>query len=936
MEKNNHQRIKEMKIILKTLLLVCLPIAVWSQKSVISHKDFDSWNALKKYSFSHDGIWFSYESQPYRGDGFTMLMRTDSSSISQFPRLVDAYFSFDNTFFAGLTKPHFDTIRQLDIAKEKKDKWPKDTLMIHLIGKDSTIKIAEIKQFQFAEKGHWVAYQNSIKAAIDVSSANTIKKKKCKRRKNKSIQEVKKIESEGKVLTLWNPLTGKQLTQDYVTDFKLTDSASYATFITHEKRQKKDYYQLKMFDLRNENMVFVSDSFTQIGKMNWDKRSLYFAFLASKDTNDNNKHFSLYHLSLNDNANLIVLDSTFINNEKDLIPSSHGQLIFAEDANRLFFGLAPKPKYDTKDSITKDEKVELDIWHWQDKELQPRQLLNMRKAKTKSFLSVFDWQNGKIQILENDTLDLRFNPKQTEHFLAYSNERYGIQNDYAYPWCQDEYLLRLNGEKPVLLQEKIGFTTSRFSPDGKYIISYKEENNHFYIVEVQNRNSRCLTCEINDNWLEDVNGQPHQPSPEFKIYWENDRQHLWFIAQHDLYRINIESLIHQKLSVGKGKELQQEFYILNWDQDSLYIDPSRIFIQAFSKLDKITRIYKVENNQMILMHEIFANVSGLQKLENTNQISYRISTVANYPDIILNDMNFANPKPLTQINAQQKNFNWANVELVEWKTKKGIPLQGLLYTPENLDIEKSYPMIVYYYELNSENIHRHWTPRPTASIVFPTEYASAGYVIFIPDIRYEPGYPAQGAYDCIMSGTDFVLSKYKFIDSTRMGLQGQSWGGYQTAQLITMTQRYKAAMAGAPVSNMFSAYGGIRWGSGMSRQFQYEHTQSRIGATIWEKPELYTLNSPIFHLPKVNTPLMIMHNDNDGAVPWYQGIELYMGLRRLEKPVWLLNYNKDEHNLMKEANRRDLSIRMRQFFDHYLLDAEQPDWMSSGVKALEK
>jgi dipeptidyl aminopeptidase/acylaminoacyl peptidase len=151
-----------------------------------------------------------------------------------------------------------------------------------------------------------------------------------------------------------------------------------------------------------------------------------------------------------------------------------------------------------------------------------------------------------------------------------------------------------------------------------------------------------------------------------------------------------------------------------------------------------------------------------------------------------------------------------------------------------------------------------------------------------------------------------------------------------------MTKRFRAAMAGAPVANMFSAYGGIRWGSGFSRMFQYEHTQSRIGATIWEKPELYIENSPLFGLPKVETPLLIMHNDEDGAVPWYQGIELFMGLRRLSKPVWLLNYNGDDHNLMKEGNRRDLSIRMKQFFDHYLMNAPAPKWMTDGIPAVDK
>ncbi|MFY7989769.1 MAG: alpha/beta hydrolase family protein, partial [Fluviicola sp.] len=287
-------------------------------------------------------------------------------------------------------------------------------------------------------------------------------------------------------------------------------------------------------------------------------------------------------------------------------------------------------------------------------------------------------------------------------------------------------------------------------------------------------------------------------------------------------------------------------------------------------------------------------------------------------------------------NPQQSEYNWSTVELIRWTSYDGIPLEGMIYKPENFDANKEYPLLVYYYELYADEIHNHYAPKPTASIIFPTEYASAGYVVFIPDIRYKPGHPANSAYDCIMSGTDAVLKKYTNIDPKRMGLQGQSWGGYQTAQLITMTDRYAAAMAGAPVGNMFSAYGGIRWGSGYSRQFQYEHQQSRIGKTIWEAPELYIENSPIFHLPKVKTPLMIMHNDQDGAVPWYQGIELYTGLRRLQKPVWMLNYNGDDHNLMKNANRIDLSIRMRQFFDYYLLGAPAPRWLIEGIPALEK
>jgi dipeptidyl aminopeptidase/acylaminoacyl peptidase len=169
-----------------------------------------------------------------------------------------------------------------------------------------------------------------------------------------------------------------------------------------------------------------------------------------------------------------------------------------------------------------------------------------------------------------------------------------------------------------------------------------------------------------------------------------------------------------------------------------------------------------------------------------------------------------------------------------------------------------------------------------------------------------------------------------------MGLQGHSWGGYQIADLLTKTERFACAESGAPVVNMISAYGGIRWGTGMSRQFQYEKTQSRLGATLWENPDLYLENSPVFNLDKVTTPVLILHNDNDGAVPWYQGIEYFVGLRRLGKPTWLLNYNDEPHWPVKRPNRIDFNRRLEQFFDHYLMNKPMPVWMKKGVPAVER
>jgi dipeptidyl aminopeptidase/acylaminoacyl peptidase len=154
--------------------------------------------------------------------------------------------------------------------------------------------------------------------------------------------------------------------------------------------------------------------------------------------------------------------------------------------------------------------------------------------------------------------------------------------------------------------------------------------------------------------------------------------------------------------------------------------------------------------------------------------------------------------------------------------------------------------------------------------------------------------------------------------------------------MVTQTNRFRAAEAGAPVGNMTSAYSGIRWGSGLPRQFQYEQTQSRLGKKLADDPQLYLANSPVFHLKNVQTPLLILHNDNDDAVPYYQGIELFLGLRRLGKPAWLITYNGEFHGLRRRADQKDFAKRMSQFFDHYLKGAPAPEWMEKGVPYIDR
>ena len=309
-------------------------------------------------------------------------------------------------------------------------------------------------------------------------------------------------------------------------------------------------------------------------------------------------------------------------------------------------------------------------------------------------------------------------------------------------------------------------------------------------------------------------------------------------------------------------------------------------------------------------------------------------TFNEFPDLLTTDATFREMRKVSNANPQKAQLVWGTAEVVPFKNADGVPLTAALYKPENFDAKKKYPMLVYIYEKLTDRVNRFVDPRPGHSINL-SYYASNGYLVLTPDIVYTTGYPGQSALKCVLPAIQAVVDR-GFVDEKAIGIQGHSWGGYQIAYMVTQTNRFRAVAAGAPVANMISAYDGIRWGTGLPRQFQYERTQSRIGGSIWQYPTRFIENSPIFWADRVQTPVMLLHNDGDDAVPWYQGVEFYLALRRLGKEVYLFVYNGEPHGLRKRPNQKDYTIRLQQYFDHYLKGAPAPDWMEKGVPYLER
>jgi len=305
-----------------------------------------------------------------------------------------------------------------------------------------------------------------------------------------------------------------------------------------------------------------------------------------------------------------------------------------------------------------------------------------------------------------------------------------------------------------------------------------------------------------------------------------------------------------------------------------------------------------------------------------------------FPNLWTAGPSFENLTKVSDANPQQSEYVWGRSELIEYINADGKTLHAILTKPENFDPAKKYPLMVYIYEELTNGLHSYATPSPGTSINL-ARYVSNGYVLLQPDIVYTEGYPGESAMKCVIPAVEKVLS-LGYIDPARVGIQGHSWGGYQITYMITRTNIFRAVEAGASVSNMISAYGGIRWGTGMSRAFQYEKTQSRIGAPPWDKTLEFIENSPIFWVEKIKTPYLTIHNDDDDAVPWYQGIEFISALRRLGKEGYMFVYNGEKHGLRERENQKHWTVHMAEFFDHYLLDAPRPEWMDKGVPFLEK
>ncbi len=609
---------------------------------------------------------------------------------------------------------------------------------------------------------------------------------------------------------------------------------------------------------------------------------------------------------------------------------------FSEDGQRLYLATGPPPAPPADPAARRPQPLPVDLWSTRDGQIQPMQRVRATQDRDRNYRAVLHLSDKKFVQLATADLPTVNPGEDPNRSIGTSDLPYRQEASWDSTY-NDVYLVDLKtGARRKVLEHGGG---ASMSPAGKYLLYYDQKNGDWFSYRIADGMRVNLTERIDAKFWREDHDSPSLPPSYGSGGWTTGDASVLLYDKFDLWEIKPDGSAPRMVTGGEGRKQQLVFRYRTFDPDERAVPMNKpLLLTTTNDATKATGYYRVNPAagsgapEKIVM--IDKAMGAATKAKNADVVVFTQSRTEEFPDLWVSDTSFRNPRKVSNANPQQSEFVWGKTELIEYINADGKRLRALLTRPEPFDPAKKYPLMVYIYEGLSQGLHGYSAPNVGTSINV-TRYVSNGYVVLRPDIAYDTGYPGESAEKCVIPAVNTVVAM-GFIDPKRIGIQGHSWGGYQITHLITRTNLFAAVEAGASVSNMISAYGGIRWESGMVRQFQYEKTQSRIGAAPWDAPLQFIENSPIFWVEKIHTPYLTIHNDADGAVPWYQGIEFNMAMRRLGKEAYMFNYNGQGHGLSNRDYMKHWTVHMDEFFDHYLLGKPRPAWMDKGVSFLDR
>lgn len=949
-------------------------LAQTAAKRPMNHRDYDPWNTITGQTLSRDGKFLAYSVFPEEGDGQIVVrnlatgkeVRENAGALPPAPdtqsvevpaegpgspvRNAKMAFTADGKFLISSAFPKKADTDQAKKDKKRAEEMPQPSLLIFDLTSMKAARIGDVESFQVPETGEsFVAYRKGPKPSSAPAAAENNDRQDQSRGGRNARNKM------GSDMIVRDLRAEKDRIIEDVSDYSMSkDGKTLAYAVASKKEESNGVYWIAPGSDASPAALLSGKG--RYSKLTWDFAQKQMAFLSDKDgAAAKPPKYKVYLWDRQSAAAKEAVSETIPGFRAGYAIFERGPMSFSRDGSRLFVSAAPldtvaaaesdAPPPSTAAPGPNEEKVIADLWRWNDDYIQPMQKVRAAQERARSYRAVLNLADGKFVQLSDPTM-IGLTPSDDGRYAIGLDDRalrHMVDYDGAY---NDVYLVdTATGVRKLLLQQMRGGggrggagAGVQFSPDGKYLLAFKDK--HWWSIRTPDGATVNLTAKTGAVFFNEEHDMPEAPPAYGSGGWTKDGKWALLYDNYDVWAVSPDGGVAKKLTAGRASHTQ--FRVVRLDtvdgEEERGIDPAKpLLLRAENMETRDTGFYSLAGidqgtPQKLLMGP--KNYRTLGKAKDADVVMMTATTFKDQPDIFITDSTFKPMKKATDANPQQAQILWGTGELIQYRNDDGLELQAALYKPENFDPHKKYPMMIYLYERLSQNVHNFVKPAPGTSINI-AYYVSNGYLVLTPDIAYTTGHPGQSALKCVLPAIETVVEK-GYVNRNAIGIQGHSWGGYQTAYLLTQTNIFHAAEAGAPVVDMISAYNGIRWGTGLPRQFQYEKSQSRIGGTLWEDPLRFIENSPVFQLDRIKTPVLILQNDGDDAVPWYQGIEFFLSLRRLGKEAYLFNYNGEPHGLRRRPDQKDYTVRMQEFFDFELKDGPKPAWMEKGIPYIER
>jgi dipeptidyl aminopeptidase/acylaminoacyl peptidase len=742
-----------------------------------------------------------------------------------------------------------------------------------------------------------------------------------------------KRKDNGSDLVVRNLTTGQDVTIPLVTDFAWSrDGAWLAYAISSSNADEDGVFARRMSDGAITTLRKGKGNYKHLA---FDEAGGQLAFVSDQAEYEKEiSPYRAYYWKAGEAAAIELVSAATRGVPPGMVVSDQAAPRFSEDGQRLYLGTAPPPAAPAPEGAPQPRAV--DIWHWQDPMLQPMQRVRAQQDRNRNYRAVVHLSDKRFVQLATPDFPNIANGEDPARAVSTSDLPYRREMSWDATYSDVALVDLKSGQRQPILQHWRG--TPAMSPGGRFLLYFDEAEADWFTYRIADGAKVNLTAKLKLNFWREDHDTPNLPPAYGSAGWTKNDATILLYDKYDIWEVKPDGSGARMITGGHGRQTQTVFRYRSLDPEERTIPTDKpLLLSANDDTTESSGFYRVPYagtaapEKIVMLDKAFGAVI---KAKNADRVVFTQARFDEFPDLWVSDTSFRDMKKVSNANPQQSEYAWGKTELMRYINADGKTLRAIIAKPENFDPSKKYPLMVYIYEELSEGLHSYRAPAPGTSINI-TRYVSNGYVVLMPDIVYETGYPGESAEKCVIPAVNTVVAQ-GFIDPKRIGIQGHSWGGYQITHLITRTNMFAAVQAGASVSNMISAYGGIRWGTGMSRAFQYEKTQSRIGQPPWDAPLQFIENSPIFWVEKVHTPYLSIHNDEDDAVPWYQGIEFFSAMRRLGKQAYMFVYNGEPHGLRQRDNMKHWTVHQDEFFDHFLLGKPKPEWMEKGVPYLER